>query len=52
MIKKEIIIRILQAVDDILLDYIERLEKSENAGLHHGRSVALAVKALLIELKQ
>lgn len=42
---------LLVAVDDILLDYIERLEKHENSGLYHGRAVALAVKVARARLE-
>lgn len=40
-------IEVLKAVDEILMDYIERVEKAEGAGLWYGRSVALAVKVEL-----
>lgn len=42
---------VLKAVDEILLDYIERIENMEGAGLFYGRSVALAVKALIAVLE-
>lgn len=52
MTNKEVIIKVLQSVDEILLDYIERVEKAEKAGLYHGRGVALSVKVLLAKLKE
>jgi hypothetical protein len=41
---KEQLVELLRRVDDVLLDYIERLEKLEGSGLYHGRGLALAVK--------
>lgn len=48
---KERSLLVLKAVDDILLEYIERLEKAEGSGLYHGRGVALAVKHLMAILE-
>lgn len=44
-------LEVLTHVDGILLDYIERIEKMEGAGLYHGRAVALAVKEMMEVLK-
>ena len=43
---------ILSEVDEVLLEYIERVEKAEKlAMLCHGRSLALAVKVALAMIR-
>lgn len=49
---KQILANLLNSVDEILLEYIERLEKLEGSSLNHGRAVALAVKTILSKLKE
>lgn len=48
---KERSLFLFKAVDEVLLEYIERLEKTEGSGLYHGRSVALAVKQMIAILE-
>lgn len=45
-------IELLKSIDEILLDYIERIEKMEGAQLWYGRSVALAVKVELAKVER
>jgi hypothetical protein len=44
---KEQLVELLRLVDEVLLDYIERLEKLEGSGLYHGRGLALAVRCAI-----
>jgi hypothetical protein len=46
---KEQMKELLKRVDEVLLDYIERLEVLEGSGLYHGRGLALAVKMAINE---
>ena len=50
---KDRALRVLKEVDGILLDYIEQLEKKQEATtLAHGRGVALAVKYIIAVLEE
>jgi hypothetical protein len=49
---KDSALRVLKEVDEVLLDYIELLEKKPMTTLAHGRGVALAVKYMIAVLEE